>query len=201
MASFFVDLWNSIFTPGPTPSIMLATNISFASLQIVLFGLLLATYSVHFIVLSFLCTALWWSINWFVRELEAATAKENTASQLRQMRRAKADTAAADAADATATGDTPGPGADADVDDSGTETEAAAEQEEGHSLEVESRGFLSPDTSGVGSGGAATGAGAGAGPGQLRKRLSIGEASSGGDLSTDSEWDKMEEVEGDVSGR
>ena len=74
MSQFFTDLFNSIFTPGPTPSIVVATNVSFAALQLVLFGLLLATYSIHFAVLSFLCAGLWIAINWFVKELDASQA-------------------------------------------------------------------------------------------------------------------------------
>jgi ER protein Pkr1 len=72
MASFFEELWNSVFTPGPTPTLLVATNASFACLQVLLLCLLLATYSVHFIVLSLLCGGLWWSINWFVVELHSA---------------------------------------------------------------------------------------------------------------------------------
>ncbi|KAM0260486.1 hypothetical protein ACHAQJ_002719 [Trichoderma viride] len=76
MSSFFVELWEGIFTPGPTPTILKATNISFAALQVVLLSLLYATYSVHFVVLSVLCGGLWWSINWFARELRIAQALE-----------------------------------------------------------------------------------------------------------------------------
>ncbi|KAI6352976.1 hypothetical protein MCOR25_009237 [Pyricularia grisea] len=72
MAEFIKDLWESIFTPGPTPSLLIATNVSFAALQVVLFALLLATYSVHFVVLSGLCGGLWWAINWFAREVKEA---------------------------------------------------------------------------------------------------------------------------------
>lgn len=72
MAEFIQSLWESVFTPGPTPPLVLATNASFAALQAVLFALLLATHSVHFVVLSLLCGALWWSINWFVAELRAS---------------------------------------------------------------------------------------------------------------------------------
>ena len=81
MASFLSDLFKSIFIPGPTPTLLLATNISFAALQTVLFVLLIVTYSVHFVALSVLCTGLWCSINWFVRELQAATIKEARAKQ------------------------------------------------------------------------------------------------------------------------
>ncbi|KAL7789448.1 ER protein Pkr1 domain-containing protein [Trichoderma ceciliae] len=76
MSSFFVELWEGIFTPGPTPTILKATNITFAALQVVLLTLLVATYSVHFVVLSALCGGLWWSINWFARELRIAQALE-----------------------------------------------------------------------------------------------------------------------------
>ena len=76
MASFFNDLFASIFTPGPTSSLLLATNVSFAALQFVFLFLLIATFSVHFVVLSGLCAALWWGINWFVVELKAHEAAE-----------------------------------------------------------------------------------------------------------------------------
>jgi cytoskeletal protein RodZ len=76
MASFVQDLWESIFTPGPTPSLLIATNVTFASLQLVLFTLLLATGSVHFVILSVLSGGLWWSINWFARELKVHQAQE-----------------------------------------------------------------------------------------------------------------------------
>jgi len=69
MASFVQDLWESIFTPGPTPTLLIATNVTFAALQIVLGGLLFATYSIHFIILSVISGGLWAAINWFAREL------------------------------------------------------------------------------------------------------------------------------------
>lgn len=76
MSQFFQDLWESIFTPGPTPSLLIATNVTFAALQFVLAALLLATYSIHFVILSFLSAGLWWAINWFARELQANHDKE-----------------------------------------------------------------------------------------------------------------------------
>lgn len=76
MSKFFEDLWESIFTPGPTPSLLIATNVTFAALQVVLGGLLFATYSIHFVILSILCGGLWWAINWFARELKASHARE-----------------------------------------------------------------------------------------------------------------------------
>lgn len=82
MSAFLTDLWESIFTPGPTRSILVATNASFAALQIILFALLLATYSVHFVVLSILCAGLWWSINWFAKEV--LVAQEQQAREQRE---------------------------------------------------------------------------------------------------------------------
>lgn len=80
MASFLEELWNSIFTPGTTPTLLIATNASFGALQFLLLILFLATYSIHFIILSVLSASLWYAINWFARELrmenEKAAAKE-----------------------------------------------------------------------------------------------------------------------------
>jgi hypothetical protein len=72
MASFVEDLWSSIFTPGPTPTLLIATNISFAALQLIFFALLLATYSLHFVALSIISGGLWFSINWFAAEVRLA---------------------------------------------------------------------------------------------------------------------------------
>ena len=87
MASFVVDLMNSIFTPGPTSSLVLATNVSFALLQVTLLALLIATYSIHFLILSVICGGLWAAINWFVRELalyEAQQKQESGAAAARE---------------------------------------------------------------------------------------------------------------------
>jgi ER protein Pkr1. len=72
MASFVEELWASVFTPGPTPTLLIATNVSFAALQLVLFVLLLATYSLHFVALSVISAGLWYSINWFAAEVRLA---------------------------------------------------------------------------------------------------------------------------------
>lgn len=88
MSQFVRDLWESIFTPGPTPSLLLATNATFAALQVVLAALLLATHSIHFIILSVLCAGLWYAINWFARELQA-----NHDQELREQARAARKTA------------------------------------------------------------------------------------------------------------
>ncbi|KAI4200475.1 MAG: hypothetical protein LQ350_003923 [Teloschistes chrysophthalmus] len=158
MATFLTDLFTSIFTPGPTPSLLLATNGSFAALQIVLLVLLILTYSVHFIVLSGLCAGLWWSINWFAVELEIAKkeAKEREAKQIEQASRQRH-------------GSSP--------DDSDTETEGSRDTDPAVPPAPKSNTALLPD----------------AGEGDLRKRRSLG--SSTGELSTDSEWDKVEEAD------
>lgn len=89
MSQFVQDLWESIFTPGPTPSLLIATNATFAALQLVLAALLLATYSIHFIILSFLSAGLWYAINWFARELQA-----DHDAELKEQARAARKTAA-----------------------------------------------------------------------------------------------------------
>lgn len=71
-----VDLWESIFTPGPTSTLLQAANVTFAALQVVLLALLIGTYSIHFVVLSVLCAGLWWSINWFAAELKVVQEQE-----------------------------------------------------------------------------------------------------------------------------
>lgn len=76
MASFAEEMWNSIFTPGTTPTLLIATNVTFAALQVVLFALLLMTYSIHFVILSVICGGLWSAINWFATELKKEQAKE-----------------------------------------------------------------------------------------------------------------------------
>jgi hypothetical protein len=81
MADFLPNLWESVFTSGPTPTLLLATNVTFAALQLVLALLLFATYSIHFAILSTICGGLWWSINWFASEVAAVRAEEEEAKE------------------------------------------------------------------------------------------------------------------------
>ncbi|KAI9722625.1 MAG: hypothetical protein M1812_001556 [Candelaria pacifica] len=81
MSNFMTDLFISIFTPGPTSTLITATNASFLALQLVLFALLIATYSIHFLILSFLSAGLWWAINWFVSELRLQNERERKGKQ------------------------------------------------------------------------------------------------------------------------
>jgi hypothetical protein len=87
MSQFMTSLWESVFTPGPTPTLLIAANASFGSLQLVLLALFLATYSGHFIALSLICAGVWWGINWFAVELHKAQLAEEEAARIRQQRR------------------------------------------------------------------------------------------------------------------
>ncbi|KAL8975032.1 MAG: hypothetical protein Q9197_000728 [Variospora fuerteventurae] len=158
MASFLTDLFTSIFTPGPTQSLLVATNVSFAALQLVLLILLVLTYSVHFLVLSVLCAGLWWSINWFAVELEVARQKEKEEETTRLDESQRQHLLSSD-------------------DGSGTETEAGDDRTQSVNLRPVAHTAPPLENAEV----------------RVRKRRSL--ASSTGDLSTDSEWDKVEEAE------
>ncbi|KAH7394001.1 ER protein Pkr1-domain-containing protein [Phaeosphaeria sp. MPI-PUGE-AT-0046c] len=207
MATFFEELWESIFTPGPTPTLLVATNASFAALQALLFAMLLATYSIHFIILSFLCGGLWWSINWFAREIRAAQDKEEEAKRIREARRGKDNNGKkTDDGEAMDTGD------DTEVD---TELEVPKQrpaQARGAKPESQSTVLVdrpserggregTPQAS-AGAGGPATASTTGAATrlaplvdDAIKKRKGLGEST--GDLSTDSEWEKLSEDSGD----
>ncbi|KZL87846.1 er protein pkr1 [Colletotrichum incanum] len=82
MASFVTNLWESIFIPGPTPTLVRAANATFASLQVLLAVLLLTTWNIHFVILSFLSGFLWFAINWFVNELAIHAEQEAKKARL-----------------------------------------------------------------------------------------------------------------------
>ncbi|KAL4803781.1 Pkr1-domain-containing protein [Aspergillus unguis] len=167
MASFVEDLWSSIFTAGPTPTLLLATNVTFAALQTVLFALLIATYSIHFVVLSVLSGGLWYSINWFAQEVKQAQAQ--MAAQKTESEKAP-DTTQTDA-QARGTSD----GAESD-----TETETILARN-GAQASIPPRSTTASSTLQV--------------PGassDVRKRLSASGDSSGY-TSTDSEWEKVDD--------
>lgn len=65
---FVSNLWESIFTPGTTPTLVKATHGSFVALEITLIGMLIATKSLHFVALLVLATGLWIAITWFINE-------------------------------------------------------------------------------------------------------------------------------------
>ncbi|KAF2129854.1 hypothetical protein P153DRAFT_430952 [Dothidotthia symphoricarpi CBS 119687] len=183
MSSFFENLWLSIFTPGPTPTLLVATNASFAALQLLFFTMLIATRSIHFIILSCLCGGLWWSINWFAAEIRAAQAKEEEAQRIREARR----------------GEKGGKGAEGQALDSGDDTEMegqgqAAQAKKSVRIERPAEARAREETPKPEFGGlsAATAGATGLsqlGDGALKQRRGLGEST--GDLSTDSEWEKL----------
>ena len=76
MSDFLVSLWESVFTPGTTPTLLIATNATFGCLQVLLLILLFFTSSYHFLFLSIICGGLWGAINWFAAEVQAVKAQE-----------------------------------------------------------------------------------------------------------------------------
>jgi hypothetical protein len=96
MASFMVSLWESIFTPGPTPTLLIATNATFGALQLLLLILLFFTSSIHFAILSVLCGGLWFGINWFAKEVAAAKAAEDAEASEKAKRQTSPDPTGSD---------------------------------------------------------------------------------------------------------
>jgi len=171
MSNFLVSLWESVFTPGPTPTLLVATNASFAALQLVLFALLLATYSIHFIVLSFLCAGLWWSINWFVAELQASKAQEAEAKKEADAIEDEREIIARHDERAGSPGDT-----------SETETEEATPAPKDRSAQqgltsTSGTARLRPED----------------GESVRKRRSAAGASESEGSVSTDSEWEKVDQ--------
>jgi len=187
MADFLPNLWESVFTSGPTPTLLLATNVTFAALQLVLALLLFATYSIHFVILSTICGGLWYSINWFASEVAAVRAEEE-AKAAEEKRVEEENMMKRD-----------GGGDGGDGDDEGESTEVEGEDGAGSSsyggLES-SRGDLS--LSGFEEGAVNTGREEGESAAEVRQRNTVkARAQQGGDLSgevsTDSEWEKVED--------
>jgi hypothetical protein len=100
MADFLPNLWESVFVSGATPTLLLATNVTFALLQVVLVLLLALTYSIHFAILSVICGGLWWSINWFAAEVAAVRAEEEAkAKREKEKEDAKVEAGGGESAD------------------------------------------------------------------------------------------------------
>ncbi|EME40390.1 hypothetical protein DOTSEDRAFT_66178 [Dothistroma septosporum NZE10] len=176
MANFLANLWESVFISGPTPTLLVATNITFGALQLLLAGLLFATYSIHFAILSVLSGGLWWSINWFAKELQQAQAKEAEADRLR--RRQKQD--------------------EADDEGEDTETEDAGRMKESLTYEpttgderIREEILDAMRTSGAA---ASTGSQPVPGSVQTKQRKAEEGSHSASEISTDSEWEKVDET-------
>lgn len=190
MADFLTNLWESVFTPGTTPTLLVATNCTFGALQILLLALLVATYSIHFAILSVLCGGLWYSVNWFAVELQAAQRAEADADRLRKKKQAEEDRRTKSAG-----------GELADADDEGEDTEV----EDGVKGSTASSGGVSLVSKGeaakqeilqaLDAGGrtASSGLQAVAGASWSRQRRGDGSDKAPSELSTDSEWEKVDE--------
>lgn len=195
MADFLTNLWESVFTPGTTPTLLIATNVTFASLQALLLGLLIATSSIHFAILSVLCGGLWYSINWFAKELQAAQRAEDEAERLRKRKTAAAGQEKADVGDADDEGEDTEVEITKGMADSMASLTGAGGLDEGvGGLEKEKRekiARLAEQDPSVGS--AASGAQAGSASTETRQRQSRRADMSSSEFSTDSEWEKVSE--------
>jgi len=178
MAAFFEDLWTSIFTPGPTSTLLIATNVTFAALQSILLALLIATYSVHFVVLSILSAGLWGAINWFAKEVMVAQAQQEESER-------------------ASGGGHNGSGAEITLNESSASGSAEVQMRKTHSGQSsEGASGQHNDTSGISTSQETwnTSAAARLAPKEsdaLHHRRNLSE--SVGDLNTDSEWEKVED--------
>lgn len=78
MASFITGLWESVFQPGTSPQLILATHLSFTALLITLAWLIFVTSgNIHFIMLFVIATLLWITVIWFISELKSAKLLSN----------------------------------------------------------------------------------------------------------------------------
>ena len=203
MASFLTSLWESIFTPGPTPTLLIATNATFGALQVLLLVLLVTTQSIHFIILSILCGGLWYAINWFAAEVQAAKAKDTEEQAQGKDKKDK------DKERRRRT--SPEPGSDTETEEprsTGTATAGKAERRKAPPKPVSAPAADVPSTSSSQEASAKAGASpqllkpdmsdsSGKGMGDsdlLHRRRSLGDSS--GYVSTDSEWEKVSEEEG-----
>ena len=187
MPSFMEDLWGSVFVPGPTSSLLVATNVTFAALQAILFTLLVVTYSVHFVVLSVLSCGLWYSINWFAKEVSAAQAAADAEGKDTRKDRAGSFRSSGEA-------DTDGTVGDEMETDEGEDTETEMERQKQPLRTFADRRKQLHEPSGKTAAAKDTAtrqSGLEVNPGAAKKRQSMG--SSTGSLSTDSEWEKIED--------
>lgn len=175
------NLWESVFTAGPTPTLLVATNLTFGSLQLLLLALFIATYSIHFIILSVLCGGLWWSINWFASELQQAQAKEAEAERLR---RRKVDEADDEGEDTEVEG---GMGL---KDSYASVAELSQKDTKAREGVLESMS-VPPSEPAPAKGAVSSGLNVGS---EARQRKLDGGDASASEMSTDSEWEKVDEA-------
>ena len=170
MASFLEELWTSIFTPGPTPTLLVATNATFAALQLLLLVLLIATYSLHFLALSCICGGLWYSINWFASEIARDQRLQRAKEKKKKEKSPEPDNASDTETEASP--DAP----DAPVVATMTSSEMGQSQKLERLKDTSSTRLEPKMTESIEA---------------LRRRRSLGESS--GYISTDSEWEKVSE--------
>ena len=75
------SLWDSIFTPGPTPILVRAMNLSFVALFTLLIPLIYITKNIHVLFLTILALGLWIAMRWY---LPLFTSEFNTRRFLRE---------------------------------------------------------------------------------------------------------------------
>lgn len=202
MADFLGSVWESIFTPGPTPPLLLATNVTFFSLQLVLALLFFLTYSIHFVVLSVLCGGLWWSINWFAGEVMVAQ-REKEEEEERSRRGGKDDIRAGIVDSAMDSGDD----TETETEEGGSRSLRSSQTDGAGSRSIGAATLGSQEEGGDTVAGRSEGASSGfntniaarlaptSGPDDsIRQRKSLVESTS--DLSTDSEWEKVDDERG-----
>lgn len=201
MADFLTNLWGSVFTPGATPTLLVATNATFAALQALLLALLIATYSIHFAILSVLCGGLWYSINWFATELRAAQAKEAEAERLRKVQSSPVK----DLENWRTKGIVADSEADDEDEDTETETEhgmkdsitsASADEdvrERARRAAEELAAKATAVTAGTEAAGRTSGMEQAVGGAARQRDVSTGDRSGYVSSSTDSEWEKVDD--------
>ena len=194
MANFMEELWSSIFTPGATPTLLVATNVTFGALLALLIALLVATRSVHFLVLTVLSSGLWWAINWFAREVRLAQESEGNTKNEKSGAPSTVDRSNHDiSGDAMDTGDD-------------TETEVDEDRRRREQTPQVKVSGLAPSTSSTENRALSSGtersstfnssASTELEPqteSQIKKRQRQSMAESTGSLSTDSEWEKVDD--------
>lgn len=77
MSGFFVGLWESVFQPGTSPQLVVATHTSFFLLLCVLGSQIFITGNGHFIALFVIALLLWITVIWFINELNQLKLQSN----------------------------------------------------------------------------------------------------------------------------
>jgi hypothetical protein len=65
MTAFVTSLWESVFTPGPTPVLVKAMNLSFFALFALLIPMTYFTQNIHVFLLTILSVGLWVAMQWY----------------------------------------------------------------------------------------------------------------------------------------